>query len=166
MKISAQEEYGLRCLVQLADLQAGDSLTLPQIAEREGISSANAGKLMWLLNKGGFVKSTRGTKGGYVLARPAADIRLSEIIRVLDQDVLSKHCESYTGVLDSCVHVGDCGIRPVIVGLHEIVENALSQITLAQLVGSERSVDAIFHSIQGIHRTIEPQRIKVRKFCH
>ena len=159
MKISAQEEYGLRCLVQLANLPDGDSLTLPQMAAREGISTANAGKLMWLLNKAGFVKSTRGTKGGYVLARPATEIKLSEIIRVLDQDVLSKHCESYTGVLDSCVHSGDCGIRPVIVGLHEIVENALSQITLAQLVGNEASVDKMFHAIQGIHRTIEPQQI-------
>lgn len=159
MKISAQEEYGLRCLVQLANLPAGESLTLPQIAEREGISTANAGKLMWLLNKAGFVHSTRGTKGGYLLSRPASEIRLSEIIKVLDDDVLQKHCGSYTGVLDACVHNGDCGIRPVIVGLHEIVENALSQITLAQIVGTERSVDAMFHKIQGIHRTLEPQRI-------
>jgi len=159
MKISAQEEYGLRCLLQLANLAEGESLTLPQIAEREGISAANAGKLMWLLNKAGFVNSTRGTKGGYFLSRPANEIRLSEIIKVLDADVVGKHCDSYTGVLDSCVHNGDCGIRPVIVGLHEIVENALSQITLAQLVGNEKSVDAMFHSIQGIHRTIEPQRI-------
>ncbi len=159
MKISAQEEYGLRCLLQLAGLQGNESLTLPQIAEREGISVANAGKLMWLLNKAGFVLATRGTKGGYSLARPAGEIRLSEVIKVLDADVLNKHCESYTGVLDSCVHKGDCGIRPVIVGLHEIVENALSQITLAQLVGTESSVDATFHQIQGIHRTIEPQRV-------
>ena len=156
MKISAQEEYGLRCLVQLANLQGGESLTLPQIAEREGISTANAGKLMWLLNKAGFVQSTRGTKGGYFLSRPAADIRLSEIIKVLDEDVLDKHCGSYTGVMDECVHNVACGIRPVIVGLHEIVENALSQITLAQLVGSERAVDRMFHQIQGIHKTIEP----------
>src|ERR1043165_8898405 len=112
MKISAQEEYGLRCLVQLACLKDGESLTLPQIAEREGISTANAGKLMWLLNKAGFVHSTRGTKGGYFLARPAADVRLSEIIRVLDQDVLTKHCENSTGVLASAVHNGDSGIRP------------------------------------------------------
>ncbi len=159
MKISAQEEYGLRCLVQLANLNAGESLTLPQIAEREGISTANAGKLMWLLNKAGFVNSTRGTKGGYFLARPAGDIYLNEIIKVLDEDVLSSHCESYTGVLEKCVHTGDCGIRPVIVGLHEIVENALSRITLAQMVGDEKSVDAMFHSIQGINRTLEPQRI-------
>lgn len=159
MKISAQEEYGLRCLVQLANLKDGESLTLPQIAEREGISTANAGKLMWLLNKAGFVNSTRGTKGGYFLSRPAAEIRLSEIIKVLDEDVLNKHCENYTGVLETCVHKGDCGIRPVIVGLHEIVEHALSQITLAQLVGNEQSVVAMFHKIQGIHRTIEPQSL-------
>ncbi|MEP6946672.1 MAG: Rrf2 family transcriptional regulator [Acidobacteriota bacterium] len=158
MKISAQEEYGLRCLVQLADLPEGASLTLPQIAEREGISTANAGKLMWLLNRAGFVLSTRGTKGGYLLARPASEIRLSEIIRVLDEEVMKKHCDNYTGVLDSCVHKGDCGIRPVIIGLNEIVANALSQITLAQLVGNERSVDAMFHKIQGINRTLEPLR--------
>lgn len=159
MKISAQEEYGLRCLVQLASLPDGESLTLPQIAELEGISTANAGKLMWLLNKAEFVHSTRGTKGGYSLARPAEDIKLNEIIKVLDEDVMTKHCDSYTGVLDSCVHRGDCGIRPVIIGLHEIVENALSRITLAQMVGTERKVDEMFHSIQGIHRTLEAQRI-------
>src|SRR5436853_160218 len=115
MKISAQEEYGLRCLVQLAGLALGESLTLPQIAEREGISAANAGKLMWLLNKAGFVHSTRGTKGGYQLARPATEIKLSEIIKVLDSDAVDKHCDSYSGVMDICVHKGDCGIRPVIV---------------------------------------------------
>lgn len=147
----------MRCLVQLASLDDGDSLTLPQIAEREGISTANAGKLMWLLNKAGFVNSSRGTKGGYFLSRPANDICLNEIIKVLDEDVLAKHCGSYTGVMDSCVHNGDCGIRPVIIGLHEIVENALSRITLASLVGNEKSVDAMFHQIQGIHRMIEPQ---------
>ncbi|MGI8494070.1 MAG: RrF2 family transcriptional regulator [Pyrinomonadaceae bacterium] len=158
MKISAQEEYGLRCLLQLATLREGESLTLPQIAGREGISAANAGKLMWLLNKAGFVSATRGTKGGYSLSRSANEIRLNEVIKVLDEDEINAHCDSYKGVLPTCVHKGDCGIRPVIVGLHEIVENALSQITLAQLVGTEAKVDERFHRIQGIHRTIEPQR--------
>ena len=101
MKISAQEEYGLRCLVQLANPADGETLTLPQIAELEGISAANAGKLMWLLNKAGFVHSTRGTKGGYFLARPADEIYLNEIIKVLDEDVLSSHCDSYTGVMEN-----------------------------------------------------------------
>ena len=154
MKISAQEEYGLRCLVQLASLENEESLTLPQIAEREGISTANAGKLLWLLNKAGFVQATRGTKGGYTLARPADDIHLNEVIKVLDEDEINSHCDSYKGILETCVHKGDCGIRPVIIGLHEIVENALSQITLAQLVGTEAKVDERFHRIQGIHKII------------
>jgi Rrf2 family protein len=154
MKISAQEEYGLRCLLQLAMLKEDESLTLPQIAEREGISAANAGKLMWLLNKAGFVQAIRGTKGGYSLSRPADEVYLSEVIKILEEDEINNHCESYAGVLEKCVHKGDCGIRPVIVGLHEIVQNALSQITLAQLVGTEKKVDERFHRIQGIHKTI------------
>lgn len=154
MKISAQEEYGLRCLVQLATLCADESLTLPQIAAREGISQANAGKLMWLLSKAGFVQSTRGTKGGYTLARPASEIYLNEVIKILDADEISAHCESYTGVLEVCVHKGDCGIRPVIVGLHEIVNQALSNITLAQLVGEERKVTQTFQQIQRLEKRV------------
>src|ERR687886_1088730 len=151
MKISAQEEYGLRCLLQLARAgQQGESLTLAQIAEREGISVANAGKLMWILNKAGLVKSIRGTKGGYRLARPASEIRLSEIIKVLDEDTVEGHCKSYPGVLDACIHTSDCGIRSVLVNVHEVVERALSAVTLAQLVGTEQKVDNVLHQIQGL----------------
>ncbi len=158
MKISAQEEYGLRCLLQLAYLPDGESLTLAQIAEREGISVANAGKLLWLLSKAGLVLSMRGNRGGYMLARPASEVRLSEVIKVLDGDLVEEHCKSYTGVMDVCVHTGDCGIRPVIVGLHEIVQQALSEITLAQLIGTEEKVDAVLHQIQGLHKRFEPTR--------
>ncbi len=154
MKISAQEEYGLRCLVQLATLGADESLTLPQIAEREGVSQANAGKLMWLLSKAGFVQSTRGTKGGYTLARPASKIYLNEVIKILDADEINTHCESYTGILEVCVHKGDCGIRPVIVGLHKIVDEALSNITLSQLVGEERKVTQTFQQIQRLEKKV------------
>jgi len=154
MKLSAQEEYGLRCLLQLAHAEReGESLTLSQIANQEGISSANAGKLMWILTKAGLVQSTRGTKGGYVLARPANEIRLNQVIRVLEGEPAESHCKSYAGVLDACIHTGDCGIRPVIVELHQIVDNALAEITLTQLLGTEANVDAVLHQIQGVKRT-------------
>ena len=123
-------------------------MTLAQIAEREGLSVANAGKLLWILNKAGLVQSQRGASGGYTLARPAAEIRLNEVIRILDKDTVDQFCKTHTGVLDSCIHTSDCGIRPVIVGLHEIVQNVLSEITLAQLVGTEAKVDATLHQIQ------------------
>lgn len=162
MKISAQEEYGLRCLVQLAALKVGDALTLPQLAELEGISVANAGKLMWILNKASLVQAKRGTKGGYHLARPASEIHLNEVLKVLEQDAIDGHCENYTGVLDSCVHKGDCGIRSVIVGLHEVVQHALSQITLAQLIGTESAVDAAFHQIKGINWELNREGLRAR----
>src|SRR5215213_5363015 len=150
MKVSAQEEYGLRCLLQLAGLGEGEFLTLGQVAGREGMSQANVGKVLWLLNKAGLVTSIRGTKGGYMLARPAAEVRLSEVIKVLDAGEVEGHCKTYPGVLDTCVHTGDCGIRSVIVNVHEVVERALSGITLAQLVGSEQKADTTLHQIQGV----------------
>lgn len=152
MKISAQEEYGLRCLLQLARLPDEGFLTLAQVAELEGISVPNAGKVLWLMSKAGLVKSIRGVKGGYKLARPAAEIHLNEVIKVLDEDVLASHCKSFTGVLDSCVHTGNCGIRPVIVSLHEVVENALARVTLAQLTGKESRVNKTLHQIQSAPR--------------
>src|SRR5919199_4135219 len=151
MKVSAREEYGLRCLLQLAGLGEGEFLTLAQIAEREGMSQANAGKVLWLLNKAGLVTSIRGMKGGYMLARPAAEIRLSEIIKVLDEGEVDGHCKTYPGVLDSCVHTGDCGIRSVIVNVHEAVERALSAISLAQLAGTmHATAPTTLHQIQGL----------------
>lgn len=164
MKISAQEEYGLRCLLQLARLDEGESLTLGQLAELEGISGANAGKLMWLLNKAGLVQSTRGTKGGYQLARAASDIHLSEIIKVLDDSKLEGHCKSYAGLHEECVHTTDCGIRPVLISLHEIVQSALERITLAQLVGTEANVDQALYQIHvGMSRGVERDN-PIRKY--
>ena len=164
MKISAHEEYGLRCLVQLAHTQvSGLSLTLNQIAEREGLSVANAGKLMGILVRAGLVQSQRGANGGYTLARPAAEIRLNEVIRVLDEDTVDRFCQTHTGVLDTCIHTSDCGIRPVIVGLHEIVQSALSEITLAQLIGTEATVDAALHQIQSLQTRLGPMRIEINR---
>ena len=143
--------------MQLATLHANESLTLNQIAEREGISVANAGKLMWLLNKAGFVQATRGTKGGYTLARTANEIYLNEVIKILDADEIDNHCEGYKGILEVCIHKGDCGIRPLIVGLHQIVNQALANITLAQLVGEERKVTETFQQIQRLEKRVANQ---------
>jgi Rrf2 family protein len=137
----------------------GETLTLGQIAEREGISVANAGKLMWILNKAGLVQSQRGLKGGYRLSRPPSEIHLNEVISVLDESV-ETHCKSYKGVLDACVHTGDCGIRPVIVELHQVVQSALSAITLSQLLGSEANVDAALHQIQGVKPRIGSDHLR------
>src|SRR5262245_42599814 len=134
MKVSAQEEYGLRCLLQVARAPGGSATSLRQIAESEGISAAYAGKLLWILSHAGLVKSIRGPKGGYSLTRPSTEILLSDVIKVLDEDEMSHHCQHFAGDLDTCIHTDDCTIKPVVQGLHSLVRDVLSRISLAQLM--------------------------------
>lgn len=70
MRITAKEEYGLRCILQLASAPPREPLSAAEIARREGLSCPYVEKLLWTLKKAGFIKSHRGVKGGYVLARP------------------------------------------------------------------------------------------------
>ena len=74
MKLSAQEEYGLRCLLALARVEPGRSLTVPQIAEAEHISAPNVAKLLRVLRRAGYVAALRGQAGGYTLARNAREL--------------------------------------------------------------------------------------------
>ena len=83
MHLLAQEEYGLRCLLQVARHHGSQPLTISEIAEAEGLSPEYTAKLMRALRKGGLVVSTRGAGGGYHLARPAAAITPWQVIQVL-----------------------------------------------------------------------------------
>src|SRR5208283_4834353 len=74
MKLSFQEEYGLRCLLRVATLSDPNYLTINEISEDEGLSASYVAKLMRVLRQKGFVRSVRGQVGGYALARPAEEI--------------------------------------------------------------------------------------------
>ena len=83
MKLSANEEYGLRCMVRLAYAGEGSGLTIPEISVAEGVSPAYAAKILRVLRKGGFVKAARGKDGGYTLARPAEEIVIGDVVNLL-----------------------------------------------------------------------------------
>ncbi|MBI4747034.1 MAG: Rrf2 family transcriptional regulator [Acidobacteria bacterium] len=155
MRITALEEYGLRCLLQLARQPEGDSLSLKEIARREGISTANAGKVLWLLSNAGIVRSVRGVKGGYVLARAASEISVGDIIGVLDTEAMDDHCKSFSGAQEVCVHHDDCGIRPVLHTLNQTVHQVLGKITLAHLIHSEGDVNQRLFQLRRIPKTGE-----------
>jgi Rrf2 family protein len=82
MRFTSQEEYGLRCLLQLA--RAGGRLTIAAIAEREGLTSAYVAKLLSVLQGAGLVASTRGRAGGYRLSREPQDVDLATVMAALD----------------------------------------------------------------------------------
>ena len=85
MKITAQEEYGLRCLLRLAQEPAGSALTIPEIAAAEGLSSPYVAKLLAVMRQGGLLASVRGRSGGYRLAGTPADITLGAVMLVLGE---------------------------------------------------------------------------------
>src|SRR5215471_6403883 len=94
MKVTAQEEYGLRCMMQVAGSGPDRPLTVHEIADREGLSSAYVAKLMNLLRDAGLVDSVRGRSGGYFIARPPEKMSISEILAALGGHIFEAHyCE-------------------------------------------------------------------------
>ena len=141
MKITAQEEYGLRCLLQLARSPEHQIVSVKDVAAKEGLSSANVEKLLRILAKAGLVHSVRGIRGGYVLNRPAAAVTLGEVVRALGNMQTTDHiCHVFTGNRDACVHFTDCGIRSVWSGLTTYIQNFLDRTTLASLLENEYTV--------------------------
>ena len=144
MKVTAQEEYGLRCLLQLARVpHDGQLMIVKDIASKEGLSSAYVEKLLRILSRAGLVHSVRGLKGGYILNRPPAQISLGEVIRALGTVETTDHiCTVFTGKEDACVHFRDCGIRSVWSGLTNYIQSFLDRTTLASLLDNEYAVSA------------------------
>ena len=141
MKLSSQEEYGLRCLLQLARAGAGAALTIAEMSEREGISAPNVAKIMRILRRAGLVRSTRGKSGGYHLARPAAEVRALDVLAALGGRLFDpSFCDRHAGVETHCLNTRDCSIRPVLRGLQDAVDQVLGELTLASLLASESEV--------------------------
>jgi Rrf2 family protein len=138
MKFSAQEEYGLRCLARLALAENKRGLTIQEIGRAEGISSANAAKLLRLLRIGGVINSARGQTGGYRLARKPEEIKLTEALGALGDPLYDdSFCEGHKGVADVCANDAECSIRAVWGALQGLVDSMLERITLADIVAPE-----------------------------
>lgn len=141
MKLSAQEEYGLRCLLQMASRGNEASLSIPEISKAEGLSVPNVAKLMRLLRIAGFVRSVRGQAGGYTLARPASQIFVGQVLESLGGKLFgSRFCERHSGLEMVCVHNGDCSMRSLWIGLQNMLEKVLFQVTLAELLMKENQM--------------------------
>lgn len=142
MKISAQDEYGLRILLQIAKATTEDGLNLPQISELEHISQAYAAKLTRSLRMAGFIKSIRGHKGGYVLALSPEDIKINHVLRAMGGAIYDeKFCGQHAGTLSLCTNSVDCSLRSLWTILQLNVDKLLDQISIKDLMKSENQVN-------------------------
>jgi Rrf2 family protein len=141
MKITAQEEYGLRCLLRLAKAESG-SITLPEVAAAEGLSVPYVAKLMAVLRHAGLLDSVRGRSGGYKLAKPADEIGLGSLLLILGEPLFEEHeyCQKHAGTEAPngvCTNKATCTLKSVWQTLETWMRRTLDQITLADLIHHE-----------------------------
>ena len=138
MKFSSQEEYGLRCLLEIARSGPGVSATIAEISEAEGLSQAYAAKLLRILRLRGFVESVRGQEGGYTLAKPEDRIFISDVLAALGGRFYKPgFCEHFSGSVETCAHTLACSIRPLWHRVQTAIDEVLGQTTLADLLEEE-----------------------------
>ncbi len=145
MKFSSQEEYGLRCLIRIG--RAPNGLTIPEISEMEGLSTALAGKLLRLLRLGGFIDSSRGQSGGYKLSRPANEIVIGDVLAVLGGKLFEAgFCDDHAGAELICTHTVDCSIRSLWRTVQNLLDSVLGKTTLHDLLGTENEVKVLVNN--------------------
>jgi Rrf2 family protein len=139
MIFTTKAEYGVRMLIQLGRQSAGQPVSLKAIAEAENLPLAYCERIAALLKKGGLVGSTRGAHGGYVLARPAAEITMDHVVLALEGAIAPMDCfvEDHDGRV-LCSHgdaSGDaCATKLLWTRVQMGVIRSLQRTTLAELV--------------------------------
>lgn len=146
MKLSSQEEYGLRCLLYMASQGPNANLSIPEISRAEGLSIPNVAKLMRILRLSGFVRSLRGQAGGYTLTRAPEEITVGSVLNALGGRLFGpRFCERHSGLSPVCTHNADCSLRSVWSTLQGVVERVLNKMTLRDLMQSESEMMQFMH---------------------
>ena len=131
MQLSTRGRYGLRATVELARSFKTGPVPLHTIAEHQEVSVKYLHSLLAILRRSGLVRSVRGSGGGYVLTRPPSQIRVSQVVRVLEGSLALVGCVEDGSF---CDRIENCPVRPIWVGLSKTIESTLSELTLEDVV--------------------------------
>jgi Rrf2 family protein len=139
MKFSAQEEYGLRCLIRIGKFyKIEKAVTIPEISQAEGISQHTVGKILRILRLGGFLESERGQTGGYTLTAPPDKINIGKVLAALGGRLFDESfCDTHSGMPDICTNSVDCSIRSLWKMIQDSVDSVVNNLSLKDLLVSE-----------------------------
>jgi Rrf2 family protein len=144
MKISTRTRYGMRAILELALANKSEPLQIKVIAERQKISNKYLEQLVAIMKSSGLVRSIRGPHGGYLLAKPPEEIKLSEIFRVLEGPVLTVECVEHEEV---CLNCADCITRQLWIQMNDAILNVLDSRTLQDLVDMAKKQRGVSYQI-------------------
>ncbi len=135
MKLSKRGEYGLKALIDLASQDDPQGLAqIKDIAQRQQIPVKFLEQIMLAMKNGGIVRSRAGLGGGYYLARPAAEITLGQVVRLLDGPLAPIPCVSQMAY-ERCVCEDEatCGLRLAMLDVRNAIAGILDKTTLADV---------------------------------
>jgi Rrf2 family iron-sulfur cluster assembly transcriptional regulator len=148
MKITAQEEYGLRLLVRIASCKSTEGMSIPQLSEAEGLTSHYVAKLTRILRLAGFINSTPGYIGGYVLASSAREIIINDVLKALGGPLFDDgFCGNHSGTMKLCTHSVDCSTRSLWQMIQFTIDQLLDKVTLYDLINSEKTSTNILEQL-------------------
>lgn len=138
MRLSKRGEYGLRAMIDLANWTKGNGVVqIKDIAEREKIPAKFLEQILLTLKNAGLLHSKMGIGGGYYLAKPASEINLGQIVRVLDGPLAPINCVSQSAYEPcGCPDERTCGLRLIMLDVRNAIANILDNTSLANV--SER----------------------------
>jgi len=135
MKLSTRGRYATRALLDIALHQGERPVLLKDIAQRQQISPLYLERLVAPLIAGGIVRSTRGARGGVSLAKPPEEIRLSQVIQLVEGSIAPVECVNNPGI---CARSKSCAARDVWGELKKAMDRVLEGITLQDLVERQK----------------------------
>ena len=139
MKLSTRARYGLKALIDLGVNSGNDTVSLQSIAQRQQISVSYLEQLMAMLKKAGLVKSSRGAYGGYQLGKPANEISVGDVLRVLEGSLDAASCPGIEND-GSCNGSDVCVAKIVWQRINDSITNAVDTLMLDQLIDESRRV--------------------------
>ena len=130
MRLTTKSRYAVTAMLDIAYYDRGNPISLPEIAERQGISLSYLEQLFSRLKKSGLVESIKGPGGGYKLSKNANDIVISEVIKAVDESVETTACNGKA----NCHNNQQCLSHNLWEDLGAEINNFLSYVTLQQVI--------------------------------
>jgi len=140
MKLSTKGRYGLRAMLDLALNSTEKAVSIKSISERQGISENYLEQIIATLKKSGYVRSTRGPKGGYSLMKEPCDISVGDVLRVLEGDLNPVDCIA-VNELKPCDESELCVTKFVWKKISESINEVVDNISLHDLMNEQHRID-------------------------
>lgn len=133
MKFTTRTEYGLICLLYMARNAGERPVTVREIVKDENYSVTYIEKIMQKLRAAKIVLAHHGSRGGYILARPASKIYLKEIVEALEGSTFEIYCEPKLRQSIVCTHFSLCSLMPVWQRTKDLLDHFYESLTLEMI---------------------------------